>query len=216
MRNCMVSGVAISSTECEKRLLAPVCTFLVLIQLLLLCSGSRGEDSLEGRQCRSVHLRYFGTESVTFYNEVTVNQSASGTYFMVCGWTGGYFGIQDRPDGSKRVIFSVWDSSQDDKNAVEEDKRVQLLYKDEQVRIGRFGGEGTGGQSFFDYDWKPGVRYRFKVSAEVQGERTAFAGYFYVPEEHAWKHLVTFSTITGNGPLDGEVWYVEPVVKGAG
>ncbi len=26
----------------------------------------------------------------------------------------------------------------------------------------------------------------------------------------------TFSTITGSGPLDGEVWYVEPVEKGAG
>ena len=26
-------------------------------------------------------------------------------------------------------------------------------------------------------------------------------------------HL-TFSTITGNGPLDGEVWYVAPLAKG--
>ena len=28
-------------------------------------------------------------------------------------------------------------------------------------------------------------------------------------------HL-TFSTVTGNGPLDGEVWYVAPLLKGAG
>ncbi len=57
------------------------------------------------------------------------------------------------------------------------------------------GNEGTGGQSFFDYDWKVGQTYRFFVTARTEGERTEFAGYFHVPEQKAWKHLVTFSTI---------------------
>ena len=35
----------------------------------------------------------------------------------------------------------------------------------------------------------------------MNGDRTEYAGYFYVPEEKAWKHLVTFSTITGGRPL---------------
>ena len=34
--------------------------------------------------------------------------------------------------------------------------------------------------------------------------------------DEAGRPHFTFSTITGNGPLDGEVWYVEPVAKGAG
>jgi hypothetical protein len=167
------------------------------------------QDSLATKACRSVKLWYFAPESEAFYNEVTVKQSAPGTYFMVCGWRGGYFGIQDRPDGTKRVLFSVWDSSQNDKNAVDEDKRVKLLHKDDDVRIGRFGNEGTGGQSFFDYDWKVGVTYRFRVRALILGDRTAYAGYFYVPEERVWKHLVTFSTITGGRTLRGYYSFIE-------
>jgi hypothetical protein len=182
---------------------------LVIIQLVLLGSGSWADERLEGKACRSVHLRYFASESVAFFNEVTVHESAPGTYFAACGWTGGYFGIQDRPNGTKRVIFSVWDSSQDDKNAVDEDKRVKILHKAEGVTTGRFGNEGTGGQSFYNYDWKVGTRYRFMVTAEVQGDRTAFAGYFYIPEDKAWKHLITFSTITDGRILRGYYSFIE-------
>lgn len=185
------------------------CTFLVLIQFVLLCSESLADEGLATKQCRSVHLRYFAPEGVTFYNEVTVKHGAPGTYFATCAWTGGYFGIQLRPDMTRRVLFSVWDSSQNDKNAVDDDKRVKTLYKHDDVQIGRFGSEGTGGQSFFEYDWKPGVTYRFKVTAEVQGERTAYSGYFYIPEEQAWKHLVTFSTIAGGRTLRGYYSFVE-------
>src|SRR5436189_133438 len=83
--------------------------------------------------------------------------------------------------------------------------------KGDAVRVRRFGGEGTGGQSFFDYEWKVGETYRFLVTAKPDGDtRTAYSGYFFVPEkagggsgepaggspvEGQWKHLVTFSTI---------------------
>src|SRR6266436_9617641 len=115
------------------------------------------------KACRSVHLWYNAPEAVAFYNEVIVERSAPGTYFCVCGWDKGYFGIQELGNGKKVVIFSVWDSNQNDKSAVEEEKRVKLLYRDEKVRIGRFGGEGTGGQSFLDYEWKIGQTYRLMV-----------------------------------------------------
>lgn len=63
--------------------------------------------------------------------------------------------------------------------------------------MGRFGNEGTGGQSFFDYDWKVGETYKFLVKARPDGDtRTEFGGWFYHPESKAWKHLVSFSTIT--------------------
>jgi hypothetical protein len=84
---------------------------------------------------------------------------------MVCGWDKGYFGMQELGNGKKLLIFSVWDSNQNDRNKVPEEKRTKLLYKDEKIRIGRFGGEGTGGQSFFDYDWKVGETYRFLLSS---------------------------------------------------
>ncbi|MFO0824401.1 MAG: DUF3472 domain-containing protein, partial [Gemmataceae bacterium] len=175
----------------------------------LVASSLQADEKLKGIACRSVHLGYTAPEGVAFYNEVTVEQSAPGTYFCVCGWNKGYFGIQEVGNGKKLAIFSVWDSGQNDPKKVDEEKRVKLLHKDEKVRIGRFGGEGTGGQSFFDYDWKIGETYRFMVTAKPNGDRTEYAGYFFVPEDKAWKHLVTFSTITGGKNLGGYYSFVE-------
>ncbi|HVJ69767.1 MAG TPA: DUF5077 domain-containing protein, partial [Caulifigura sp.] len=53
------------------------------------------DERLAGVACRSVHLGFSAMEPVAFYNEVTVQSSAPGTYFMVCGWSRGYFGIQE-------------------------------------------------------------------------------------------------------------------------
>lgn len=167
------------------------------------------DERLKGIACRSVHLRYPAPAGTAFYNEVTVTQSAPGTYFAVCGWNKGYYGIQELGNGKKLLIFSVWDSSQNDPKAVAKEKRVQLLHRDEAVRVGRFGGEGTGGQSFLDFDWKVGQTYRFLVTATPAGERTEYAGHFYHPDRKAWAHLVTFSTLTGGRPLGGYYSFVE-------
>jgi hypothetical protein len=167
------------------------------------------DERLKDIACRSVHLRYPAPAAVAFYNEVTVAQSAPGTYFAVCGWDMGYYGIQELGNGKKLLIFSVWDSGQNDPKAVARERRVQLLHKDAKVRVGRFGGEGTGGQSFFDYDWQAGQTYRFLVTARPNGERTEYSAHFYIPEDKAWKHLVTFSTITGGKPMSGYYSFVE-------
>jgi hypothetical protein len=172
-------------------------------------SLTRADERLKDIACRSVHLAYSAGEGVAFCNEVAVSHSAPGTFFMVCGWNKGYYGMQELGDGKKVLIFSVWDSGQNDPKAVKKEQRVQLLYRDAKVRIGRFGGEGTGGQSFFDYEWKVDQTYRFLVAARPTGERTEYAGYFFVPEEKAWKHLVTFSTITGGKYLSGYYSFIE-------
>ena len=171
--------------------------------------GARADEKLEGTACRSVHLAYTAGEGTAFYNEVTVERSAPGTYFCACGWNKGYFGIQELGNGKKLVIFSVWDSGQNDPKAVEEDKRVKLVHKHEKVRTGRFGGEGTGGQSFYDYDWNVGDTYRFLVTSKIDGTRTEYAGYFRAPKDEEWTHLVTFSTITGGKNLGGYYSFVE-------
>lgn len=171
--------------------------------LLAMLAVARADEKLKGIACRSVHLGYPAPVSTAFYNEVSVEKSSDGTYFMVCGWSKGYFGIQELADGKKVVLFSVWDpSSGDDPSKVSPEKQVKMLHKDKDVRVGRFGNEGTGGQSFFDYPWKPGKTYRMLVTARSDGDdRTAYSGYFYVPEKKEWKHLVTFSTLTDKGEL---------------
>lgn len=162
------------------------------------------------RAARSVHLWYPAPDSMIYYNEVTVEQSVPGSYFCVCGFKNGYFGIQEISENRKVVIFSVWDpGNQDNPDTVPDDQRVKVLYTGEGIRIKRFGNEGTGGQSMFDYDWKIGQRYRCIVKATVQDQRTAYAAFFYLPEQQTWKHLATFETITGGESLQGYYSFVE-------
>lgn len=162
------------------------------------------------RAARSVHLGYPAPEATAFYTEMTVEKSVPGSYFMACGFNHGYFGIQELGNGKKVVLFSIWDPTKgDDPRAVAKEERVEMLYKADDVLVKRFGGEGTGGQSFFNYDWKVGQTYRFLVRAAATDEKTAFAGYFYLPESKTWKHLVTFRTRTGGGRLKGLYSFIE-------
>jgi hypothetical protein len=186
-------------------------TLWAAVLATLVVTSSPADEKLKGIACRSVHLGYPAPEGVAFYTEMAVEKSADGTYFMAAGWSKGYFGIQELANGKKLVLFSVWDptNGNDPKN-VDESKRVKMLHKDDEVRVKRFGGEGTGGQSFFDYEWKIGETYRFFVTAKPDGDgRTAYGGYFFVPEKKVWKHLVTFSTITNGTLLNGYYSFVE-------
>jgi hypothetical protein len=185
-----------------------LCGLLVLLPAVGL--RARADEKLKGIACRSVHLGYPAPAAVSFYNEVTIEQSAPGTYFMVCGWSKGYFGMQELGNGRKLILFSVWDpGNQDDPKSVNDEQRVKLLHQGDGVRVGRFGGEGTGGQSFYDYDWKAGQTYRFMVTAKAVGKRSEYSGYFFHPEKNEWKHLVTFSTPTGGALLEGCYSFVE-------
>lgn len=184
-------------------------TFACVVALVFPTIGS-ADQRLEGIACRSVHLRYAAPEGVLFYNEVTADRSAEGTYFMACGFDRGYFGMQELAGGKKVVLFSVWDpGSQKNAKSVSPEKQVKVLAQGEGVRVKRFGGEGTGGQSMFDYDWRIGQTCRFVVKATIDGDQTIFAGYFFVPEKKSWQHLATFSTAGGGHALRGYYSFVE-------
>ena len=183
-----------------------------LAALAAVAPFARANEKLKGIACRSVHLKYEAPAgTVAFYNEAVARDVAPGTYFMAAGWNGGYFGFQEQGENRKVVIFSVWDShTTDDRNAVPDEQRVKLIYNDPDVRVGRFGGEGTGGQSFFKYEWKRGETYRFIVAARAEGEnRTQYTGFFYIPETKTWKRLVTFSTPRKFKQLSGLYSFVE-------
>lgn len=168
------------------------------------------DPAVNPRAARSVHLSYPAPEGRLFYNEVTVEESVPGSYFMVCGFARGYFGIQELGDGKKRVLFSVWDpTTGNDPTAVKTTERVEVLSQGEGVEVKRFGGEGTGGQSFWTYDWKVGNTYKFLVNSKVEGDRTRFTGYFYVPEQDRWQQMASFRTRTGGAPLKGLYSFVE-------
>lgn len=169
------------------------------------------ESNTAPRAARSVHLGWTAPEGDVFYNEMTVEKSVPGSYFMAVGWNTGYFGIQELGSSTNKVvIFSVWDPTKgDNPNAVPAEQRVELLHADPDVRIKRFGGEGTGGQSMWSYPWRIGETCRFLLQATVQSNKTAYAAHFYVTPEKRWKHLATFRTLTGGTPLKGYYSFVE-------
>jgi hypothetical protein len=181
-----------------------------LVMFIASLAPARADERLEGIACRSVHLSYSGPAATAFHNAVTVDRSAPGTYFMVCGWSKGYFGMQELADGKKVVLFSVWDpGDQNNPAEVADDERVKLLYNDPDVRVRRFGGEGTGGQSFFDFDWQIGQPYRFLVTAKAESNRSIYTGSLFDAESKTWRQLVTFSTPSRGELLEGCYSFIE-------
>lgn len=181
---------------------------------LLFSSGLVAAESIGGKEppraARSVHLQWNSAETEVFYLEAKVIQSTPGSYFMACGWSGGYFGIQELRDQKTVAIFSVWDPTKgDDPNAVKPEERVELLHEGGGVRIKRFGGEGTGGQCMVDFPWTVGATVRFLVRAEAQGPKTAYSGWLYDEARGSWRHLVTFRTRAGGKLLRGLYSFVE-------
>jgi len=189
-------------------------TLAVILLVVFICPwgpdcGVANEKQLP-RAARSVHLWYPAEQGVVYYNEVTVRKSYPGSYFCVCGFRHGYFGIQELTGGRKVVLFSVWDPGrQNNPNSVPEDRRVKVLHEGEGVRISRFGNEGTGGKSMFDYQWEIGETCRCMVKVSVEGDRTTYAGYFYLNDRKEWKHMATFQTITGGDYLSGYYSFIE-------
>lgn len=129
---------------------------------------------------------------------------------MVCGWNTGYFGIQELGDGRKVAIFSVWDPAKgDNPENVPLEQRVEVLHEGSDVEVSRFGGEGTGRKSLMPFEWKIGEKVRCIVQTKVEGEKTAYTGWLYLPAKHEWQHLVTFRVKTGGRPLSGLYSFVE-------
>lgn len=179
--------------------------------LAAVAPASWGADSEPFRAARSVHLSYPGPEGDVYYNEMVVEKSVPGSYFMACGWNTGYFGIQQLSrNDDKVVLFSVWDPTHgDDPGAVKPEDRVEVLYEGEGVRIRRFGGEGTGGQCMAPCDWKIGETNRFVIQSEVQDNKTAYTARIWLPSRKAWWKLATFRTRTGGRPLRGYHSFIE-------
>ncbi|MGV3774054.1 MAG: DUF3472 domain-containing protein [Verrucomicrobiales bacterium] len=183
--------------------------FLLIIALAWPVVSHGAEDS-KPRAARSVHLGYPAPDAEVFLTSMVVEKSTPGSYFMACGWNTGYFGIQELGNGKKVIIFSVWDpTTGDDPNKVDTSERVECLFNDPEMRIKRFGGEGTGGQCMGDFEWNIGETNRFLVRAVPDGTKTAYSGFVFDQKKNDWRKLVTFRTRTGGQPLKGLYSFVE-------
>jgi hypothetical protein len=157
------------------------------------------ENFYFGRRGPSVHLSYekpIGKNIKWFYNEITVPEGDDviGSYYMANGFTYGYFGIQVNSESERRVLFSVW-SAFDTQNPAEipKDYTVEVLGKGSGVTVGEFGGEGSGGQSYLVYNWKPATTYKFLLKGESNlANSIDYTAYFYAPELDEWKLIASF------------------------
>lgn len=176
----------------------------------LVCLTVYAAASATPRAARSVHLSYPAPDALMFYNEVVVEKSTGGSYFMACGWNTGYFGIQELANHRKVILFSVWDASDAEKSeSSKAEDRVESLYQAPDVKVRRFGGEGTGGQCMGDFDWAVGETNRFLVKAQIEGEKTSYTGYVWIQNKKIWKRLVTFRVVTRGHPMHGLYSFVE-------
>ena len=158
------------------------------------------EDFYFGQRGPSVHLNYQAPDTVKdilyFYNEITVpeGEDVIGSYFMANGFGQGYFGIQVNSATERRILFSVWSPfSTNNPKEIPADQRITLLKKGEPVHAGKFGGEGSGGQSYRKYMWKAGTTYRFLLKGEpTENNCTDFTAYFFAPEIGQWQLMASF------------------------
>lgn len=163
-----------------------------------------------GRRGPSVHLSYevpAGKTIEYFYNEVTVpkGQDPIGSYFMANGFGEGYFGMQVNGETERRILFSVWSPfTTDNPKEIPDDHKVKLLAKGEGVHVGEFGGEGSGGQSYFLYPWKAGTTYSFLNRAHPDGHgNTIYTAWFFAPETGKWQIIASFHRPKTNKHLTG-------------
>jgi hypothetical protein len=152
-----------------------------------------------GRRGPSTHLNYEfpkNTDVEWFYNEVTIpiGEDKIGSYFMANGFAHGYFGIQVNSETERRVLFSVWSPfTTDNPKEIPEDHKIKLIKKGENVKGGEFGGEGSGGQSYMQYQWKAGNTYKFLLHAKpVANNYTEYSAYFFAPELKQWQLIASF------------------------
>ncbi|WP_114819687.1 DUF3472 domain-containing protein [Chryseobacterium sp. KLBC 52] len=168
------------------------------------------------RRGPSCHLGYVipTSENVSYYyNEVTVpvGQDKVGSYFMADGFGEGYFGMQVNTAQERHILFSVWSPFEtDNPDTIPEDKKIKLNCKGENVTIGEFGNEGSGGQSYLKFPWKAGLTYKFLLKANPDGTgSTDYTAWFFEPEAGSWMLIASWKRPYTNTYLKGFYSFVE-------
>ncbi|MFV0472488.1 MAG: DUF3472 domain-containing protein [Paludibacteraceae bacterium] len=106
------------------------------------------------------------------YMEILVPEGGDPlyTYYMSLGILSGYMGIQTNSATERRVLFSMWDDGDTDKDpTLDQYKRAGAVDHDPATTVNRFGNEGTGTQSYVTgMVWKTGVPVQFLTNARLE------------------------------------------------
>ncbi|NMR24626.1 DUF3472 domain-containing protein [Pseudoalteromonas sp. NEC-BIFX-2020_015] len=184
------------------------------------------DDIYWGRRGPSVHLNYPVADTTKnyqwFYSELTVPQGydKQGSYFMANGFAEGYFGIQVNSATERRVLFSVWSPFHtDDPAAIPVEMRIQQLAKGKDVYTGKFGNEGSGGQSYLVFPWQAEQTYRFLLKVNPTknlANHTDYSAYFYDPIAAKWLFIASFRRPSTNTYVTRPHSFLENFIPDAG
>ncbi len=207
-------------------LLRVMCIGMALLPQMKADSNSDywAPENMAKRQCTSVHISYGPDilEHTAAYQEVVVEKSAPGTYFACNNFSNGYIGIQelaqkDEQGKPRRVaIFSIWDAKDtgDNPHAAPEEERAKLIAYGKDVRIERFGGEGTGGKSMRPFDWKEGEVVRTLVVERTDGDDfRRIAGYIFNLTSKKWELMSCWRVQAVRHGLGGGCGFVEDFMR---
>lgn len=177
------------------------------------------KDFYFGRRGPSVHWNFVIPEKMKnqvayFYNELYVpkGNDVVGSYFEADGFSFGYFGMQVNSPTERRVLFSVWSPYDTNKpGEIPEDQKIKLIKKGKDVHGGEFGGEGSGGQSRLEYNWKPDTHYAFLLKAEPDSihKTTTFTAYFKDLASKNWLLIASFQRPQTNTSLKNLYAFLE-------
>jgi hypothetical protein len=182
------------------------------------------DDFYFGRRGPSVHLRYSVPSNIGdieyFYNEIIVPEGSDviGSYFMANGFADGYFGIQVNSPKQRRVLFSVWSPYKTDMpGEIPPEYRIKVMERGDRVVAREFGNEGSGGQSYLEYNWSAGTVYRFLLRGRpAQNASTDYTAWFYTPETGKWNLIATFRRPKTYSYLDKLYSFLENFVPETG
>lgn len=153
-----------------------------------------------GRRGPSVHLNYQidSNEPIDYaYTEITVPRGADtvGSFFMANGFGEGYFGFQVNSERERRVLFSVWSPFKtDDPREIPPEDRIACLASGAEVHVGKFGNEGSGGQSYLRHHWQAGRTYRFLTRVTPQSDAaTRYTAWFGDVKSDEWLLIASFA-----------------------
>jgi hypothetical protein len=88
----------------------------------------------------------------------------------------------------------VWSPFQtDNPKDIPEEQRIVAVGRGPEVRIGEFGNEGSGGQSFLIYPWVAGKTYRFLTEVKPEGMGTTlYTCWFGDKAANEWRLIASF------------------------
>lgn len=192
---------------------------ITLHSLLFNTADGKGEvHQTDYQSSPSVHLSFSTTAPTTksydwIYGEILVPEGGDplATYYMSLGFFRGYMGIQTNSEKERRVLFSVWDSkdAEKDKTFHKEDM-VTLVAKAPETVTNNFGGEGTGGQSYNpNADWKTGKPVHFLMNILPDSNGSAVISAWFQVDTKPWTYVASWRAPKETRYFDGFYSFIE-------